>query len=207
VDAQTSEPQAAVTRRYERLSPIYDWITQPMEWMGGSSRRQRLLSGASGAVLEVGAGTGASLPHFPAGSAPVLLDIAEGMLARARRRAVRHGMAVDLVRGDIHQLPFADDTFDATVATCVFCSVADPKGGLAELARVTRPEGRVLLLEHVRPRNKVLGKLADWLTPLTRRLCGPAINRPTEANARAAGLQLVQVRREGVWREIAARPH
>lgn len=64
----------------------------------------------------------------------------------------------------------------------------------------------VRLLEHVRPRNSVLGKLFDWLSPLTRRLFGPEINRRTEDNIRAAGLTISQVRRDGIWREIVARP-
>jgi ubiquinone/menaquinone biosynthesis C-methylase UbiE len=163
------QAQAALTRRYERLSRIYDASTQPMEWMGGARRRRRLLARASGTVLEVGTGTAASLGHYPAGVAPVLLDIAAGMLARVRRRAARLGVAARLVQGDAHRLPFPDDAFDTTVATCVFCSVAEPVQGLAELARVTKPDGRVLLLEHVRPRNRLLGRLFDWLTPLTRR--------------------------------------
>ena len=88
----------------------------------------------------------------------------------------------------------------------MFCSVADPVRGLAELARVTRPDGWVLLLEHVRPRNRLLGRLFDWLTPLTRRVFGPEINGRTEDNAHAAGLHLVDVRADGIWREIHARP-
>ena len=198
--------QRTITRRYERLSGVYDCYTQPMEWMGGARRRRRLLAGASGAVLEVGVGTGASLPQYPRSVGLVGLDIAAGMLTRTGRRARRAGRTVNLVQGDAHRLPFDDDTFDTTVAACVFCSVAEPVRGLAELARVTRPEGRVLLLEHVRPRTPALGRLFDWLTPLTRRLFGPDINRPTEDNARAAGLDLIDVRAEGVWREITARP-
>jgi ubiquinone/menaquinone biosynthesis C-methylase UbiE len=201
-----SESQRAVTRRYERLARVYDTYTQPMEWMGGARRRRRLLARATGTVLEVGAGTGASLPHYPPDVELVALDIAAGMLTRAHRCAQRGGRAVHLVQADAHRLPFADGAFDTTVATCVFCSVADPVRGLAELARVTNPQGRVLLLEHVRPRNRLLGRLFDWLSPLTRRCFGPAINRRTEANARAAGLELVDVRAEAIWREIAAKP-
>jgi hypothetical protein len=71
---------------------------------------------------------------------------------------------------------------------------------------VTKSEGRVLLLEHVRPRNRLLGALADLVSPLTRRLFGPEVNRDTERNVEAAGLEIVSVRSEGVWREIDARP-
>ena len=67
-----------------------------------------------------------------------------------------------------------------------------------------RPGGQVLLYEHVRPRNPVLGKLADLVSPLTRRLFGPELNRRTERNIEAAGLQITEVRRHGVWREIVA---
>lgn len=78
--------------------------------------------------------------------------------------------------------------------------------GLEEVRRVVKPEGQVRLLEHVRPRNPLLGKVFDWLSPLTRALMGPEINRRTKDNVRAAGLRIESVRRDGIWREIVARP-
>jgi ubiquinone/menaquinone biosynthesis C-methylase UbiE len=94
------------------------------------------------------------------------------MLARAAARARSLRADLALVRGDVERLPFPDDSFDAVVATCVFCSVADPVAGLRELTRVVRDDGQILLVEHVRPRNPVLGLLADLVTPLTRRTMG-----------------------------------
>jgi ubiquinone/menaquinone biosynthesis C-methylase UbiE len=76
---------------------------------------------------------------------------------------------------------------------------------LRELARVVKPDGQLLLLEHVRPESRLGGLLADLASPLTARLFGPSVNRRTEENARAAGLELVEVRRDGIWREIVAR--
>jgi ubiquinone/menaquinone biosynthesis C-methylase UbiE len=128
------------------------------------------------------------------------------MLAHARRRAEELPVDATLDVADVEDLPYDDDRFDTATATCVFCSVADPIQGLRELARVTKPDRRVLLLEHVRPRNRVLGALADLVSPLTQRLFGPEVNRHTERNVEAAGLEIVSVRREGVWREIEAHP-
>jgi ubiquinone/menaquinone biosynthesis C-methylase UbiE len=177
-----------------------------MEWWGTRRRRRRLIGQASGRVLEVGIGTGKNLEHYPPDTELSGLDVSPKMLARASRRAQRLGRPVVLETGDVAALPHASSTFDTVVATCVFCSVADPVTGLRELARVTKPDGRILLLEHVRPRNPFLGRLADLATAVTRRLFGFRANRHTEENVVASGLHLVEVRREGVWREMIARP-
>lgn len=197
--------QEKVTRRYERVARFYDLYNGPMEWFGMARKRRRLFSRARGKVLEVGIGTGRNLEVYDRAIEVIGIDVSQKMLRRARRRAESLGRAVALEVADVQRLPFDDDSFETATAACVFCSVADPVRGLAELGRVVGPLGRILLLEHVRPRNPVLGKMADALSPVTRRLIGPYVNRRTEENVEAAGLEIVEVRRAGVWREIVAR--
>jgi ubiquinone/menaquinone biosynthesis C-methylase UbiE len=192
-------------RVYDRIASIYDLMEAPMEWMGGRSRRKRVIAGARGDVLEIGVGTGANLEHYPEDVALTGIDISEKMLDRARERAASLGRETRLELADVELLPYPDDAFDTVTATCVFCSVDNPVQGLREVRRVVRPDGEVRLLEHVRPRNPLLGKLFDLLTPVTRRLIGPAINRRTEENLAAAGLRIEEARRDGIWREIVAR--
>lgn len=197
--------QDRVTRRYDRLAPLYDICNAPMELFALRARRRRLLARARGRVLEAGLGTGRNLDYYSPGVELTGIDVSERMLERARRRAASAGRAIDVRQADVRRLPFPDGSFETVTATCLFCSAVDPIAGLAELRRVVTPEGQVLLLEHVRPRNRILGLLADLVSPLSRRLFGPSLNRRTEENALAAGLELVEVRREGIWREVVAR--
>lgn len=198
--------QAPVARVYDRVSGIYDLYTSPMEAMGGREARQRLFSRARGRVLELGIGTGASLSGYPAEVDLTGIDISPRMLERARRRATALDRRVTLEVADIEHLPYPDASFDTVTASCVFCSVADPVQGLSEARRVTRSDGQVLLYEHVRPRSRLLGKLADLVSPWTRRAFGPELNQRTENNAEQAGLVLRDVHRQGIWRAIVATP-
>ncbi len=202
----TEAEQAEVTKRYDRMARIYDIYDAPMEWMGTKKRRGRLLANARGSVLEVGVGTGKNLSHYGSDADVTGIDVSSGMLERAKERARSLPVKAELIEADVQELPFDDDSFDTAVGTCVFCSVADPVQGLRELGRVVRPDGQILLLEHVRPQSELLGRLADLATVLTRRIFGFRANRRTESNVVAAGLEIVDVESNGVWRTITARP-
>lgn len=108
-------------------------------------------------VLEVGVGTGKNFPFYPTGVEVKAIDFSPRMLARARKRAAIPGTHVELLEMDIQNLAFPDNSFDTVFATFVFCSVPDPVRGLAELRRVCRPGGRLLLLEHMRPEGRIKG--------------------------------------------------
>lgn len=160
-------------------------------------------------ILEVGVGTGKNMPFYPEGCAITAVDLTPAMLRRARRRMEALGLEsrVDLRLGDVQALEFPEARFDTVLATFVFCSVPDPVLGLREARRVLRPGGRLLLLEHVRSANTILGALMDLFNPLVVRLMGANINRRTAENVRRAGLEIERVEHlsvGGIFKLIAA---
>ncbi|MBI2303127.1 MAG: class I SAM-dependent methyltransferase [Chloroflexi bacterium] len=180
-----SAPAKKVQRRYNRLAPLYDLVEWPLEWLAFSSWRQeqwRRVGG--GLVLEVGVGTGKNFSHYPSQARVVAIDLSPQMLQQAKERRHREGMAVDLLLMDAEHLALADGIFDAVAASFVFCSVADPVLGLAEVKRVCRPKGTIVLLEHVRSSHLLIGWLQDLLNPLMKFTFGDNINRDTVVRVR-----------------------
>lgn len=208
--ARGSLPQDRVTAIYERNAPFYDAMELLFERARIADLRPKLLAGLGGEVLELGVGTGKSLPHYPRspGLRLTAVDTAEGMLRVARRKTMRLPFPVDLRWADAQALPFDDASFDAVVASFVFCSVADPSRGLREVRRVLKPGGELRLLEHQRPSLAWLAPLFDLVNPLVVRVMGANINRSTQANVALAGLDDVHAEpldRAGILRLIRAR--
>lgn len=197
---QEEKPDRAaqtVRSRYNRVARVYD-LEQLIEEPLVFGRLRRALwahAPATGSILEVGVGTGANMRHYPPGARVTAIDISDGMLEKARARAERTHVAVDLRLMDAQHLDFADGTFDAVVATCVFCSVPDPIAGLREVLRVLKPDGKALLLDHVRSGNPVMGKMMDLMNPIAVRVSGANINRNrrTVENVRDAGFAAIDV--------------
>jgi phosphatidylethanolamine/phosphatidyl-N-methylethanolamine N-methyltransferase len=179
------------------LAPCYDFVLAPLEHRGLGRWRRRAwqLVPRTGLGLEIGIGTGANIACHPPDATVVAIDLSRRMLDRARRKD--DGSTL-FVAADVQALPFRDRAFDWAADTLVFCEVAEPLAGFRELHRVLRPGAPLVLLEHVRP-SGWLGRVADALTLLTRRLYGEHFDRDPEAPLVAAGFRIQE--RWLLWRD------
>jgi ubiquinone/menaquinone biosynthesis C-methylase UbiE len=181
---------------------VYDPSLALGELFGLRRRRQALLAGAHGRVIELGAGTGLNLRHYPDGLDELILVEPDPMMReRLARRVRRSGWPTQVVDAVAERLPFADGSVDTVVATLVLCTVDDPERALAEIARVLRPGGELLFLEHVRAGSSRLAGWQDRLSGPWRRFArGCRCNRATVEMMRAGGFELDVA--EAAWRAM-----
>jgi ubiquinone/menaquinone biosynthesis C-methylase UbiE len=177
------------------FAAIYDRAIEGTEEAGLREMRRELLSGASGRTIDIGAGTGVNVELFPEGvSELVLAEPDPHMAKRLRQKLGESGRSAELVEAGAESLPFADSSFDTAVFTLVLCTIPNPAAALAEAARVLRPGGKALFLEHVRSRNP---RLAGWQDRLEKpwRFLGDGChcNRDTLATIEASPLSVEQV--------------
>lgn len=157
----------SVEKVYDRGSPFYDLIFGRVSH-GGRQKAPELLQLSPGdRLLEVGVGTGLSIPEFPEHVEITGVDVSRGMLDKAERRMQELGRTnVHLVKMDASQLEFEDDSFDAVLAAYVISAVPDPVRVVEEMKRVCKSGGTILFLNHFRSRNKVVGMTERLLSPL-----------------------------------------
>jgi SAM-dependent methyltransferase len=133
------------------FSALYDAGLKATEEAGLRQMRRELLAEAGGTVVELGAGTGANLDLYPDSVAALtLVEPDPHMTKRLREKLVASGREAEIVEAPAELLPFENGSFDTAVVTLVLCTVPDPEAAIAELARVLKPGGRLLFLEHVR---------------------------------------------------------
>jgi ubiquinone/menaquinone biosynthesis C-methylase UbiE len=143
--------------RYQRIARFYDLLDLPFEYRRYRRIRPLLFDGLSGRILDAGVGTGRNMPFYPRQASVVGIDLSPAMLARAARRKVHTGARIELRQMDVTQLDFPTASFDAAVATFLFCVLANElqEPALRELHRVVRPGGTIRLLEYVRPHGRL----------------------------------------------------
>lgn len=196
-----------IKKRYDRAAPVYDSLEHLMEKGRMGNWRQELWQKVNNKInelnklnnkdeirlLEAGVGTGKNIKYYPEDIEAFAVDFSPKMIKEAAKKAEKNNKEVNLLEMDIQKLNFEDNHFDLIVTSCVFCSVPDPVQGLKELKRVLKKDGRILMLEHMRSQNKIVGKLMDWFNWLSLYTWGANINRKTIENIKKSGLELVEV--------------
>ncbi len=185
-------------QKWDAASRLFDLFAFGDERRLGPHKR-RLFSKVRGATLLVAAGTGNDFQFFPPGQQILAIDISPGMLERAAKKAIAYCGDIELRETDVCALPLPDASFDTVVTVCTFCSVPRPIAGLCELHRVLKPDGQLLMFEHVRSKIGVVGILLDLMTQLSRHF-GPDLNRDTVGNVVKAGFTLR--REENIYLDI-----
>jgi ubiquinone/menaquinone biosynthesis C-methylase UbiE len=182
--------------RYQRIAWAYDLLDLPFEYGRYRKIRPQIFSGLSGRILDAGVGTGRNFRFYPANSTVIGIDLSPAMLAHAQRRISAATTTVELHRMDVTRLEFPDRTFDAAVATFLFCVLPDELqvAGMRELRRVVKPGGIIRCLEYTRPSGGLRRAMTRLWEPWVYWAYGAGFDRQTERKAPEAGLQLFESR-------------
>jgi ubiquinone/menaquinone biosynthesis C-methylase UbiE len=180
---------------YDKFAIVYDKAIAPFEKRFLSNWRKETMSHLpeNGNLLEIGAGTGLNFRFYPNCKHAVASELSCEMLSFAKTKITTENLS--LTQTDAEKLPFADNSFDAALATLVFCAIPNPENAFSELRRVVKPGGRVVLLEHVRP-SGLLGYVLDAISFFTVWLIEDHFNRETAKTATESGLRVLEVKKK-----------
>jgi ubiquinone/menaquinone biosynthesis C-methylase UbiE len=198
---------AKVLGVYERMAPRYDKDIRFWERIQFGGGREWVASRVKGQVLEVAVGTGLNLPLYPPTVTLSGVELSPAMLALARQRAAEHGLDVDLREGDAQALPFDGESFNTVVCTLSLCTIPDPAAAIAEMRRVLRPGGLLLLLDHIGSTWPPIWAVQRLIEQFTIRSAGEYLTRRQLPLVRVAGFEIVETQRlkAGTVERIAAR--
>lgn len=183
---------------WDKQAPAYDKQMRFFDRKLFKDSREWVCRQATGDVLEVAIGTGLNLEHYPAGTQLTGIEFSPGMLNLARDRAIHLGVDVDLREGDAHRLDFPDESFDTVVCTFSLCAIPDHRQAVAEMYRVLRPGGLLVLADHVES-PYVIGRGIQRLAEVvTVRMGGEHFRRRPLDVVEAEGLVVEQCERFGL---------
>ena len=194
---------------YRRIAPFYDFLDGSFERRRYAPIRGDMFAGLAGRILDAGIGTGCNIPYYPPDADVIGIDLSEAMLARARRRRDAHGRDVPMAAMSVLGTGFADASFDAVVASFVFCVLRpdQQQPALAELGRIVRPGGEIRLLDYTLSRQPWRRFVMRLWAPWVRWAYGAGFDREPERHIEPAGLTLVESRFliDDIVRYVAAR--
>lgn len=182
----------ATQKKWDKAAPTFDFMAGKGPEVRWKPFKERLFSHMDGRILFLALGTGLDIPTFPPGKDITAIDISPKMLEQARERIAGYDGMLHAEVMDVHEMSFAPDSFDQVYTSCTFCSVPDPVGGLKALYRVLKPGGKLFMFEHTGSRYYPFRYMLNAMTVLTQRI-GPAMNRKTVDNVRAAGFRITEV--------------
>jgi ubiquinone/menaquinone biosynthesis C-methylase UbiE len=194
--------------KYDRFARSYDILEGVLGYFGVTHLRRKVFSKASGKVLEVAVGTGKNLSYYRGDCQIIAVDLSKQMLKRARERAAKLKSGVQFSLADAEALPFRDRSFDTVVSSLSTCTFPNPAKALQEMARVSKPSGKILLVEHGRSDREWLGRWQDRHEDKFAKPFGCHWNREPLELAKGAGLKVTRSQRSffGVFHQIEARP-
>lgn len=174
---------------FERVAPVYDYLEYLPEELAFSKWRKLLWSMVDGdRVLEIGVGTGKNVLYYPSDITMYACDISWNMLNIARKKSYIDLSSIKLTIMDVEDLAYKDNSFDSVVGSFIICSVDDTLKTFNEIQRVCKPDGKILLLENVRSKNKLIGPIMDVINIFTSQIKGANITRPTIDNLKKSNL-------------------
>ncbi|MCH6569471.1 MAG: class I SAM-dependent methyltransferase [Acidobacteria bacterium] len=197
-----------ITENYNKKAFWYDILEKIPELLGINRIRKNLFRKASGNVLEVAAGTGNNLRHYPEDCKITLIDLSRAMLKIASQKARRQRLEVSIQEMDAESLEFPDDAFDTVVDSLSLCTLTQPVQALREMARVCKPNGRILLLEHGRSSKEGLARWQDKRAEKHAKRFGCNWNRNILGLVGEANLEIVSSKQYcfGVFHALEIKP-
>ena len=189
----TALTSAEITRaKWDKLAPRFDTMASQGAEKRWKPFKTKLFSHMQGKTLFLALGTGLDIPSFPTGREITAIDISPKMLDEAQERIAAYQGTIRAEVMDVHAMPFAEGSFDQVYTSCTFCSVPDPVAGLKALYRVLKPGGQLFMFEHTGSKFHPFRQMMDFMSILTEKI-GPAMNRDTVGNVRAAGFEITEV--------------
>ncbi len=196
-------------RKYDTYSVFYNIVEWPMEFFMSRRWRKRIISKLEGNILEVGVGTGKNLRYYTDKAKVTGIDLSSGMLSKAKKEAARLGKDFNLLQMDAQDLKFKAKSFDYVVCTFILCSVPEPAKAIREMSRVCKPNGKIVMLEHVLSNIWTVKLFQRIVSPITKYFFGFSLVRDTPKTIRDVGLKIIYEKNLAVhdmFKEIVCTP-